>query len=76
MIIISQYTTNKLTSLQIGNQNMLLNMDWTGSDAFKASELREWKVDDQVAGLTRSAGKLTFATVDGAGHMVRHYKFI
>ena len=76
MIIINQYTTNKFTSLQIGNQNMLLNMDWTGSDAFKASGLREWKVDGQVAGLTRSAGKLTFATVDGAGHMVRRYKFI
>ncbi|KAI0779113.1 serine carboxypeptidase [Irpex lacteus] len=56
----------------IGNQNMLLNLDWTGSDAFKASELREWKVDGEVAGQTRSAGKLTFVTIDGAGHMVSY----
>ncbi|KAI0086932.1 serine carboxypeptidase [Irpex rosettiformis] len=54
----------------IGNQNMLLNLDWTGADAFKASELKEWKVDGEVVGLTRSAGKLTFATIDGAGHLV------
>jgi carboxypeptidase C (cathepsin A) len=50
---------------------MLLNLDWTGKDAFHADTLKEWKIDGKVAGLTRSSGKLTFATIDGAGHMVR-----
>ncbi|KAI0772250.1 serine carboxypeptidase [Irpex lacteus] len=58
----------------IGNQNMLLNLEWTGADAFRASTAKEWTVDGEVAGLTRSAGKLTFVTVDGAGHMVPHDK--
>jgi carboxypeptidase C (cathepsin A) len=50
---------------------MLLNLDWTGKDAFRAQSLREWTVDGKVAGITRSSGNLTFVTIDGAGHMVR-----
>lgn len=55
---------------------MLLNLEWTGADAFRASTAKEWTVDGEVAGLTRSAGKLTFVTVDGAGHMVRFGHFV
>ena len=50
---------------------MLQNLEWTGKDAFEAAEPREWKVDGRVVGLTRNSGKLTFVTVEGAGHMVR-----
>lgn len=50
---------------------MLLDLEWTGQDAFVREPLKEWTVDGAAAaGLTRSAGKLTFATVYGAGHMV------
>lgn len=31
---------------------------------------KEWKVDSKVAGETRRAGGLTFATIEGAGHVV------
>ena len=51
---------------------MLMDLEWTGQSAFVGEPLREWTaVDGSVAGLTRSAGNLTFATIYGAGHMVR-----
>jgi carboxypeptidase C (cathepsin A) len=47
-----------------------MNLDWTGSAAYIAEKDRNWVVGDKVAGITRSANGLTFATVDAAGHMV------
>ena len=49
---------------------MTLALEWSGQDAFRAESLREWKVGGEVAGKTRRAGGLTFATLRGAGHMV------
>jgi carboxypeptidase C (cathepsin A) len=46
-------------------------MEWSGKETFGSVEMREWFVDGKRAGLTRSAKGLTYATVDGAGHMVR-----
>lgn len=54
----------------IGNERWTLKMPWTGQGAFVSQPLREWQIDGQVVGKTRSANGLTFATVDGAGHMV------
>ena len=50
---------------------MTLELEWTGQEAFVAEPLRDWTVGGKAAGLTRSAGAFTFATVHGAGHMVR-----
>lgn len=50
---------------------MTFQLGWTHQDAFRAESLRDWKVDDRVAGKTRSVDALTFATIYGAGHMVR-----
>ena len=55
----------------IGNWNWLSVLDWTGHEAFTKAETRGWEVDGKVAGETRSSGLLTWATIDGAGHMVR-----
>jgi carboxypeptidase C (cathepsin A) len=55
----------------VGNERWTLALDWSGGEAFRAEQLRDWKVGGKVAGRTRSAGQLTFVTVDGAGHMVR-----
>ena len=49
---------------------MTLNLDWTGREAFNSQPLTEWNFNGTTAGLTRSAGPLTFATIYGAGHMV------
>ena len=50
---------------------MTLNLEWTGKDAFGSQPLRDWKVGGKTVGVTRSAGPLTFVTIQGAGHMVR-----
>ena len=54
----------------MGNQKWTLDLDWTGSAAYKAQKDRDWSVDGEVVGITRSANGLTFATVNAAGHMV------
>ncbi|OCH89480.1 serine carboxypeptidase [Obba rivulosa] len=58
----------------IGNERMTLAVEWTGQDAFAAQPLREWHVDGAPAGLTRSSGIFTFATIFGAGHLAPHDK--
>jgi carboxypeptidase C (cathepsin A) len=57
----------------IGNEAWTLALDWHGQQDFAALPLREWHVDGHVAGKTRSAHGLTFATIDAAGHMVRFF---
>ncbi|GJE99865.1 serine carboxypeptidase [Phanerochaete sordida] len=54
----------------VGNEQMSRDLEWTGQTAFAGEPLREWKVDGKVAGITRATQGFTFATVDGAGHMV------
>ncbi|PVF93235.1 peptidase S10, serine carboxypeptidase [Serendipita vermifera] len=58
----------------VGNYRWTSALQWTGHKDFNAKELREWKVNGKVAGMTRSAHGLTFATVFGAGHMVPYDK--
>ncbi|KZV75139.1 serine carboxypeptidase [Peniophora sp. CONT] len=50
------------------------NLDWTGRSEFNAVPLRDWKMDDTVAGLARVTDKFAFATIRGAGHMAPHDK--
>ncbi|OJT03151.1 Serine carboxypeptidase-like [Trametes pubescens] len=58
----------------IGNERMTLALEWTGQEEFRADTLREWTVDGQAAGVVRSGGGLTYATIAGAGHMVPYDK--
>ncbi|EKM54964.1 uncharacterized protein PHACADRAFT_255219, partial [Phanerochaete carnosa HHB-10118-sp] len=57
-----------------GNEEMSLALEWTGQAAFRSQPLRQWHVDGHVAGVTRSAGKFTFATIDDAGHLAPYDK--
>ena len=57
----------------VGNERWTLDLEWTKHDEFSSRPLREWIVDGKAAGMTRSAGGLTFATIEGAGHMVRFF---
>ncbi|OJT03161.1 Carboxypeptidase Y -like protein [Trametes pubescens] len=54
----------------IGNERMTLGLEWTQQEAYRNEPLRDWLVDGKPAGLTRSGGGLTFATISGAGHLV------
>ncbi|KAK7690229.1 hypothetical protein QCA50_006882 [Cerrena zonata] len=58
----------------LGNDRMSLGLEWYGKEAFNAQELSEWQFNGTAAGLTRSAGPLTFATIYDAGHMVPYDK--
>lgn len=56
----------------VGNERWSKALEWSGQEEFASQELREWTVGGVKAGVTRSAkgGLFTFATVEGAGHMV------
>jgi cathepsin A (carboxypeptidase C) len=58
----------------VGNEAWTLALDWSGDEEFFTQPLREWKVDGKAVGMARSAKGLTFATIDGAGHMVPYDK--
>src|SRR6266571_7839349 len=58
----------------VGNEAWTLNLEWTKQKEFASQPLREWIVDGKKAGMMRSAAGLTFATVEGAGHMVSCFK--
>ncbi|KAF9527913.1 serine carboxypeptidase [Crepidotus variabilis] len=58
----------------VGNEAWTLALEWSGQDYFIDLPLRDWQVEGIVAGRTRSAGGLTFATITGAGHMVPYDK--
>ena len=63
---------NELRHPQVGNERFTLALEWSGQADFASHELRDWYVDDTLAGKTRSTsdGRFTFATVHAAGHIV------
>ncbi|GAW07315.1 serine carboxypeptidase [Lentinula edodes] len=60
----------------VGNEQWSRELEWSGQEEFASQELREWMLAGKKAGITRSArgGLFTFATVQGAGHMVPYNK--
>ncbi|KAH7888095.1 Alpha/Beta hydrolase protein [Phlebopus sp. FC_14] len=58
----------------VANKLWVDKLDWTGQKAYSKEKWRPWLVDGREAGETKKAGKLTFASVFGAGHMVPHDK--
>ena len=58
----------------VGNERWLVGDDfagsWWGGERWRREDRTEWVVDGKKAGEKRSFGPLTFATVEGAGHMV------
>ncbi|KAI0696431.1 serine carboxypeptidase [Cytidiella melzeri] len=58
----------------VANERTSLELEWHGQARFAKEPLRPWTHREHVAGKTRSAGALTFATVIGAGHMAPYDK--
>ncbi|XP_013195187.2 venom serine carboxypeptidase-like [Amyelois transitella] len=50
--------------------NYLRNLNFTGADEYKTAKRYIWKVDGEVAGYVKQAGKLVEIMVRNAGHMV------
>ena len=62
----------------VSNRMWVEKLEWEGKAEFNAQEWRSWGLGEDVteesaAGITKSAGPLTFASVYGAGHMVRSF---
>lgn len=57
----------------VGNERWTKALVWSGGEAFAREELKEWRFEGKAVGKIRAKGALTFATVEGAGHMVRLY---
>ena len=50
---------------------MVDSLEWSGAKEFKKQELSAWTAEgEKRAGRFKSAGGLTFLTIEGAGHMV------
>ncbi|KAE9404338.1 serine carboxypeptidase [Gymnopus androsaceus JB14] len=58
----------------VGIERWSKALEWSGQDAFISQALRDWTIDGKRVGATRSAKGLTFATVEGAGHLVPYNK--
>ena len=54
----------------IGNERWTVAMDWPNHAAFANVPLQAWMVEGKVAGKARTFANLTFATINGAGHLV------
>jgi len=53
----------------VGNERMTLSLEWSGQESFISQPMHNWLVDGKIVGKARSWKGLTYATIDGAGHM-------
>lgn len=54
----------------VGNMRWIEQFEWEGAAGYAATPMGTWEVDGEKAGITKTYGGFTFATVDRAGHMV------
>ena len=47
-----------------------MGLEWSRQEEFRREELKSWNVGSTFAGMTRSGGGLTFATINGADNFV------
>ena len=56
----------------VGNLAWVSALPWSQSAEFNAKSFEEWQADGERAGDIKSAGPLTFLTIEKAGHMVSY----
>ena len=54
----------------VANKLWVERLEWAGKEEFNSEEWHAWSVNGEDAGITKSAGPLTFATIWAAGHMM------
>ncbi|RDB19542.1 Carboxypeptidase Y A [Hypsizygus marmoreus] len=54
----------------VANKLWVDELEWSGKDAYRTRDWREWQVEGQKAGEVKTTDLLTFATIRGAGHMM------
>ncbi|XP_014212799.1 venom serine carboxypeptidase [Copidosoma floridanum] len=50
-------------------ENYLQNLEWPGAQEYKKAPRKQWWVEDQLAGYSKTVGNLTEVLVRAAGHM-------
>lgn len=65
-----------MNSNHVGYLRAAHNLQWTGQEEFAKATMRDWSAEGSLtskrAGVTKSSrGLLHWATIDGAGHLVR-----
>lgn len=58
----------------VANKLWVDKLEWEGQEGYNKEQWRDWFVNGVKAGETKRFGKLSFATIRGAGHMVPHDK--
>ena len=51
-------------------ENYLQNLKWSGAQKYKTAKRKIWRVENEIAGYTKTVDNLTEALVRNAGHMV------
>lgn len=69
-----QHGTYDYVMIANGSALAIQNMTWAGKQGFRYKPNTTLLVDGQKAGTFHSERKLSFATVDGASHMIPAYK--
>ncbi|KAI6046470.1 Alpha/Beta hydrolase protein [Pisolithus marmoratus] len=66
----AHHTQDYVAALLERGSQILIYADWTGRNTYAKEPWRPWMVGGKQAGETKTDGKLTFASVTGAGHMM------
>lgn len=51
-------------------ENYLQHLKWPGAEAYKKAVRKQWRVDKEIAGYSKTVGSFTEVLVRNAGHMV------
>jgi carboxypeptidase C (cathepsin A) len=68
ILIVGGQMDIKIPHLSFGKT--ITGMMWKGKAEYEAGERHKWEVDRELAGYAKTGGKLTYALVRNAGHMV------
>lgn len=60
----------------VANKLWVEKLEWEGKAEFNNQQWRAWGLDENDAGITKTAGALTFATIWAAGHMISLFAFL
>lgn len=54
----------------LGVGRMIDRLAWTGTADYRAAQRRPWLIDDEVAGLAKTSGNMSYVVVLNSGHLV------
>ena len=67
--MVRPFDLSSSTEAPRGQEVWTRELGWSGREGFNLEPLRSWKVNGEPAGLLRTYGNLTYATVARSGHL-------